>query len=500
MTVSSNANKLDLAARVLAGESLDDLPNQHFIDGQWHASDGGSMLDTFDPGSAEVWHQVSAGTATDAEQAVESSQRAFLQWRNTTPAQRAEVMQNAARLIGENAERLAVIESLDCGKSLVDAEWDIGSVQKYLNYYAGAADKLEGDTIPLGPDMMSFNILEPVGVTTHIIPWNYPISTMFRGIAPALAAGCTTVVKPAETTSVSALVVAELLSKAGLPDGVCNVVTGFGAEVGAPLCQHPDVRHVTFTGSVPTGSAVMGMAAKNIASVTLELGGKSPAVVLADADIEAAAEDLVMAIYENAGQVCSAGSRLVIHRSVHQQFLEVFMAKARQLTIGHALRRPDVAAINSAQQLSKITGYVDGAKARDLEILMGGNVTTDPVTGKGWFFEPTLINDVPHEDCIVQEEIFGPVLAVQLVDSDEQALAYANGTDFGLAACVYTKDVTKALRMARDFDAGIITINQYFAGGVSTPFGGNKKSGFGREKGLEALRAYCRVKSITAKI
>lgn len=493
-------DSLSLADRVLAGQPLADLPDQHFIDGNWQGSTGGSMLDTYDPGTAEVWHQITAGTAADAQQAVESSQQAFAKWRLTTPEQRAEILFNAAGLIGEHAEKLAVIETLDSGKSLADAEWDVSTVQKYLKYYAGAADKLEGDSIPLGPDLMSFNILEPVGVTTHIIPWNFPISTMFRGIAPALAAGCTAVVKPAESTSVSALVVAELLSQAGLPDGVCNVVTGLGAEVGPVLCQHPDVRHITFTGSVQTGSAVMAMAAKNIASVTLELGGKSPAVVLADADIEAAAEDMLMAIYGNAGQICSAGSRLVIHRSVHQQFLEIFLQKARQLSIGHGLRNPDVAAINSLQQLNKIAGYVDDAKSRGLELLLGGNSVTDPQTGKGWFFEPTVIYDLEHSDRIVQEEIFGPVLAVQLVDSDEQALAVANGTEFGLAACVYTRNVTKALQMARDFDAGIITINQYFAGGVSTPFGGNKKSGFGREKGLEALRAYCRVKSITAKI
>lgn len=498
-----------LAQKVLQGIPLTDIPDTHFIDGAFTANrhagrakdaSDNQKIASYDPGSGEIWHQISAGTAADATQAIDSAQQAFSQWRDTPPALRAKILRDSADLIAQHSEKLAVVEALDSGKSLIDARCDIVSVQKYLHYYAGAADKLEGQTIPLGPDFISMNLIEPVGVTAHIVPWNYPISTMMRGVAPALAAGCTAVVKPAETTSVSALMVAQLMVQAGLPAGVCNVVTGLGAELGPTLCQHRDTRHITFTGSVATGSQVMSMAAKNIASLTLELGGKSPAIVLADADIDAAAEDFVMAIYENSGQVCSAGSRLIIHRSVHQEFLAKFMLKARKLVLGHALRSPDIGSINSVAQLQKISGFVDDARARGLDVIMGGNAIGDPLTGRGWFYEPTIIDNVQLADPLVQQEIFGPVLAVQIVDSAEQALSYANGTDFGLAACVYSRDISSSLKLARDLDAGVITVNQYYAGGVSTPFGGTKKSGFGREKGLTALEAYTKVKNVTIKL
>lgn len=491
----------ELAKDIMKGGEIGQLPDKHFINGAWQAPANKRLMDTFDPGRAEVFHQIPSGDAQDVDDAVTSSKQAFEKsWQHVTPAARADILRNAAQLVGQHREKLAVVEALDCGKTLDDAESDITGCQNYLNYYAGATDKLQGDTVPLGPDYLSMNILEPVGVTAHIVPWNYPLMTMLRGVAPALAAGCTAVVKPAESSTVSSLLMASILHEAGLPAGVCNVVSGTGAEVGSALCSDERVRHITFTGSVPTGSAVMTMAAKNITSVTLELGGKSPAVVLADANIDEVVEDFVWAIFHNAGQVCSAGSRLIIERSVHTEFIEKFCNRARQLTVAHQLKRPDMGPIHSAAQLAKVESYVQGAQNRGLEIVLGGDTTADPDTGMGWFFQPTVIDQVPHADCIVQEEIFGPVLAVQVADSAEQALHYANGTDFGLAACIYTQNIKSAMRMARDFDAGVVTINQYYAGGVSTPFGGNKKSGFGREKGMEALRAYCKVKNITAKL
>jgi acyl-CoA reductase-like NAD-dependent aldehyde dehydrogenase len=321
-----------------------------------------------------------------------------------------------------------------------------------------------------------------------------------RGVAPALATGCVTVVKPAETTSITALMLADILSEAGLPKGVCNVVTGTGVDAGDPLSRHPSVRHVTFTGSVDTGRRVMRNAAQHIASVTLELGGKSPAIVLADCDLDHVVTDMLEAIYLNAGQVCSAGSRLVIERGVHDEFIEKFSARARALTIGHGLKNPAIGAINSRRQLDRIAAAVDGARARGIRIATGGGRTGDPDNGAGWFFQPTVLDDVPAADPVVQEEIFGPVLCVQIVDTVEEALSAANDTDYGLAACIYTKDIQKALGLARDIDAGQVTVNQYFAGGVYTPFGGNRLSGFGREKGLEALRNYCRIKNVTIRI
>jgi len=359
---------------------------------------------------------------------------------------------------------------------------------------------MQGDTIPLGPDYVSFTLHEPVGVTAHIIPWNFPLVTTARGIAPALACGCTAVVKPAEQTPLTAILLADVLEQAGLPKGVYNVVTGYGEEAGAPLVGHPDVSHVTFTGSVETGKFVMKSAAEHIASVTLELGGKSPLVVLADADIGAAVQGTLKAIYMNAGQVCSAGSRLIVERRVRDAMLERLAKAAAGLKLGHGLDDPDLGPLISQEQLDRVAGYVAGAKRRGLDILVGGERASVPGLGGGWFYNATIIDGAPGGDPVVQEEIFGPVLTVQTADSAEEALALANGTAYGLVAGIYTQDIVRALRLARDLEAGQVFINQFFAGGVETPFGGVKQSGFGREKGLDALKSYYRVKCVTARI
>lgn len=478
------------------------LPSEHFIDGEWRAPLAGNMMETFDPGSAEAHARFAAGTADDVAEAVASAKRAQRgEWRSATPAARGRILARAAALIRENVERLARTEVLDSGKTLAEARGDVGGSARAFEYYAGAADKHEGKAYPLGPDYTSYSIEEPIGVTAHIVPWNYPLSTACRSIAPALAAGCTAVVKPAEQTPMTALLLAEILVEAGLPRGVCNVVTGTGIAAGAPLVSHPDVRHVTFTGSTVTGIGVMKAAAQNVASVTLELGGKSPNIILSDADIELALDNVVAAIFENAGQICSAGSRLVIERSIHAEFIEKLVRRARSLRIGHGLSDGiNFGAINSAEHLGKAASYVEAAKARGISIATGGNVTADPATGKGWFFEPTIFDDVKWDDPIVQEEIFGPVLAVQIVDSAEEAVHAANCTDFALVAGLFTRDLGKAHRIARDVDAGQVFVNEYFAGGIETPFGGNRRSGIGREKGLLAVSSYCRTKSVTIRI
>ena len=490
-----------LIAQARSTGTLPDLPDTLYIDGQWRAAASGAQFEAIDPGTEKPFAVCAAGNADDIEIAVASADRAYRQhWRQTAPAQRAAILRTAAGLVRTHAARLAVTETLDSGKPLPEALDDAETVARLLDYYGGAADKLQGDTVPLGQDFMSFNQLEPVGVTAHIVPWTFPMFSMMRGVAPALAAGCTAVVKPAETTSITALMLADMLCAAGLPPGVCNVVTGTGPDAGDPLSRHPAVRHVTFTGSVATGQRVMRNAADHVASVTLELGGKSPAIVLADCDLDHAVEDMLEAIYLNAGQVCSAGSRLVIERSIHAQFLDKFCARARQLSIGHGLKSPAVGAINSSRQLDRITTAVNGARDRGIRIALGGQAVTDPDSGAGWFFQPTVLDDVPADDPVVREEIFGPVLCVQIVDSPEAALHAANGTDYGLAACIYTTHIQRALTLARDLDAGQVTVNQYYAGGVYTPFGGTRLSGFGREKGLEALRNYCRIKNITIRI
>ena len=308
------------------------------------------------------------------------------------------------------------------------------------------------------------------------------------------------VVKPAEQTPLTALMLAELCLQAGVPPGVCNVITGTGREAGAALVRHPDINHISFTGSVTTGIDVMRAAAPNITRLVLELGGKSPVVVLADCDMDAAVDSVMGAIFENAGQICSAGSRLVIARSIHEQFVERVVARIGALSLGHGLRDPGMGPVNSKAHLHKIAAYVERARQRGVSVRAGGKVASDPLTGRGWFYEPTVLDQLPPMDEAVQEEIFGPVLCVQLFDDLDEAVALANGTPFRLVAGVFTRDFSTAHRLARNIDAGQVFINEYFAGGISVPFGGNKRSGFGREKGLEALRSYCNIKSVAARI
>lgn len=491
----------DIAARHGLGDFIDSLPSAHFIGGAWTPAASGRMMASFDPGSGEAFHDFAAGDASDVERAVENAHGALTgDWANGSPAARGTVLMRAAALIRENATGLALAECLDSGKPLQEAEGDVAGAARCFDYYAGLPDKIEGRTIPLGPDYLAYTSWEPIGVSAQIIPWNYPVSTLARGIAPALAAGCSVVVKPAEQTPLTALMVAELLLRAGLPPGVLNVVTGTGTDAGAPLVSHPLVRQVTFTGSCTTGIEVMRAAARNVTSVLPELGGKSPCVVLADADIDAAVDGVIGAIYENAGQICSSATRLVVERKVHAQIMERLVARARALTLGHGLRRPDMGPVSSASHQKKIAAFVDGARLRGLEIAVGGASTTDSETGRGWFFEPTIIDNVPTDDEIAQEEIFGPVLAVQVVDDADEAVAVANSTHFALVAGIYTRDLANAHQLARRIDAGQVYINEYFAGGPGLPFGGNRMSGFGREKGVDALRNYMKLKSVAARV
>lgn len=490
-----------LVLRYQAGGGIDGLPTMHFISGEWTPPSAGGMMESIDPGVGLPFHSFAAGDAEDVDRAVRSADAALRgAWSRVSPAARGAVLARAATLIREAAARLAFAECLDSGKPLQEAEGDVQGAARCFEYYAGLPDKFEGRSIPLGPDHLGYTSWEPIGVTAHIIPWNYPLSTFARGIAPALAAGCAVVAKPADQTPLTALMLAEIFVRAGLPEGALNVVTGTGAQAGAPLVAHPLVRQVTFTGSTATGIEVMRAAARNVTSVLPELGGKSPVVVLRDADLDAAVDGVVGAIFENAGQICSAGSRLVVERSIHAEILERLVARARAIRLGHGLRRPDMGPVSSKEQQAKIAAFVDDARARGLEIATGGSATTDPQTGLGWFHEPTIIDRVPLADPIGQEEIFGPVLAVQVVEDAEEAVAVANSTRFALVAGVYTRDFSAAHDLARRIDAGQVYINEYFAGGIALPFGGNRMSGFGREKGIDALRTYTKLKSVAARV
>lgn len=495
------ASSQDLIAEYKATGTLSALPNGHFIDGGFVQPVHKRTMESFDPGKGSAFARFAAGTREDVDAAVQSSRTAFeTVWRDTAPVERARILQKTSTVILENLDFLAVVETLDSGKPLAEALGDVRGAARTFEYYAGACDKLQGDSFPLAGNYIGYSIHEPVGVTAHIIPWNFPISTAARGFAPALAAGCTVVAKPAEQTPFTALLLARILSDAGLPEGVCNVVTGTGPEVGAPLTKHTGVDHITFTGSVATGKAVMKAAAEDITRVVLELGGKSPVIVLADADREQALSGVLGAIFENAGQICSAGSRLVIERPIHEEFVAELVKRTKALKIGHGLDQPDLGPVNSAGHLKKITGFIERARARGAQIATGGSITTDLGTGEGWFFEPTIVDNVPAGDELAQEEIFGPVLTVQVADNADHALELANNCQYGLVAGIYTSDFAKAHQLARRIDAGQIYINEYFAGGIEVPFGGNKKSGFGREKGIEGLKSYCKTKSIAARI
>jgi len=490
-----------LVAQAEATGTLPDLPDRHWIGGRWASASANTRMPTHDPGTGAAFAEFAAGDADDVDAAVAAARAALNgPWRQALPAERGRILLRAAALIRANADRLAVVEALDSGKRLVEAQGDVAGAARTFEYYAGACDKIQGATIPLGQDYFAYTIDEPVGVAAQIVPWNYPLATTARGLAPALAAGCTVVMKPAEQTPLTALLLAELLAQAGLPAGVCNVVTGTGSGVGAPLVAHPGIDHITFTGSVATGIDVMKRAADHVTRVVLELGGKSPVVVLADCDPERALESVYGAIFENAGQICSAGSRLVIHRSIHDAFVERLAVRARAMTLGHGLRNADLGPVNSAAQLARIAGHVDRARARGIDVRTGGETRHDPLTGNGWFYAPTILDDVPLYDEAVQQEIFGPVLCVQVFDDLDEAVALANGTPYALVAGVFTRDFGNAHRLARAIDAGQVYVNEYFAGGIEVPFGGNRRSGFGREKGLDAVRSYCKVKSVAARL
>lgn len=481
-------------------EVIEQLALDPYIDGQRFHQKDAKRLPTFDPASGDVLCEVPIASNAAVDAAVTSSKKAMKEeWSRVTPAARSRLLMKVAEHIRRDANRLAVMESLDSGKPLREATGDIETSARYFEYYAGIADKLQGDTIPLGPDHISFTLHEPIGVTAHIIPWNFPLVTTARGLAPALAAGATAIVKPAEQTPLTALALADIIGEAGFPDGVVNVVCGPGRETGASLVAHPDVAHVTFTGSVDTGKVIMKSAADHVASVTMELGGKSPVVVLADSNREEAVEGVLKAIFTNAGQVCSAGSRLVIEESIADAFLSELVERISRFGFGRGLDNPDIGPIISSQQLDKIDRIVGQSVSAGSKVLCGGGIAK-PEGLDGWFYEPTVLMADGSKDVAVQKEIFGPVLTVQVAQNFDHACELAECTEFGLVAGIYTRDISKALRFSRKVSCGQVFINQYFAGGVETPFGGTKNSGFGREKGLEGLKAYYTVKTVTARI
>lgn len=470
-----------------------------FIDGRWVDSCSGETFETVNPATEEPLARVARANAEDVDRAVQAARKALSgPWSRMAPKERAGLLFKLAAALREQVEEFAELETLDQGKPIQTSRREVLSTARFFEFYAGAADKLYGDTIPLGPDYIDFTLLEPLGVTAHIVPWNMPLNMIGRSVAPALALGNTAVVKPAEQTPLTALKLAELFERLGFPPGVYNVIPGFGEDAGAALSSHPGIDGLTFTGSVDTGRLVMKAAAEHIKPVVLELGGKSPHIIFADADLDLAVAEAAKAIYANCGQVCSAGSRLVVENRIKDEFLERLVAHSQKLKVGPGLDAPDLGPLNSAEHHQKVLHYIGLGQEEGAELLTGGSRPAS--LERGYFVAPTIFGGVQPSMRIAQEEIFGPVLAVLTFDDEEEALQIANGTKYGLVAGIFTNDINKALRLARGVQAGQVFINEYFAGGEETPFGGYKQSGFGREKGLESLRNYCQVKNVAIRL
>ena len=472
---------------------------KHFIDGQWAEPASGEFFPTIDPSTEEPIQEVARGDADDVDRAVEAATRAMKgPWRDTAPVDRGRALLRLARQIREHKEELAQLETKDVGKPISAARGDVQGVIATLVYNAGAADKMEGRTIPLGREVVDFTLMEPLGVTAHIVPWNFPLGMAMRSLAPALAAGCTVVLKPAEQSPLTALKLGELAIKAHLPPGVVNVITGFGHEAGATLVRHPKVRGVTFTGSVETGRAVMAGAAFGVKPVVLELGGKNPMLVFADADLERAAADVLEGGFDNSGQVCSSASRLLVERGIAERFTEMLCAKAASLRIGPGVDDPDLGPLVSAGQHAKVMSYLEHAEGEGARRRLGGGRPAG--LDKGYFVEQTIYDEVDPESRIAREEVFGPVVTITTFGREEEAISIANGLGYGLAAGVHTQDISRAIRLAQDLEAGSIWINGWFMGGVQAPTGGIKESGFGRERGLPGVANYQTVKNVAIRI
>jgi len=475
------------------------LRDRLLIGGNWVDAAAGERFETVDPATEQVIASVPRGRAADVAAAVAAAEAArHGPWSALTPFQRGQLLFRLADLIDARRDELAELERRDVGKPVSEALGDVRGVANCFRYNAGAADKMEGATIPLGPDFVDYTVMEPLGVTAHIVPWNYPLGMAARSLAPALAAGCTSVLKPAEQSPLTALALGQLCIDAGLPPGVVNVVTGFGEEAGEPLVRHPLVRGVTFTGSVATGRRVYQAAAEGIKPVVLELGGKNPMIVLDDADIDRATTDAMDASFGNTGQVCSSASVYLLHRSVHGRFIEALAEKAARLTVGPPETDPVIGPLASREQYEKVTGYIAQGQRDGARLRFGGGRPAGLNTG--FYVAPTLFDEVDPALSIATDEIFGPVAVAHVFDSEDEAVQLANRLETGLVAGVYSQDITRALSLTRRLDFGSVWVNGWFIGGLQAPTGGAKQSGIGRERGLPGIRNYLTIKNIGIRL
>ncbi len=481
---------------MITKEEVKIKPGKLFIDGKWVDSVSGKTFDTLNPATEEAITSIAEGDSADIDLAVTAARKAFEDgpWGKTDARERGRILLRIMDLIEKNKGELALLETLDNGKPISETtNADLPLVIDCLLYYAGWADKIHGETIPVRGEFFNYTLREPVGVVGQIIPWNFPLLMAAWKIAPAIACGNTVVLKPAEQTPLTALRLCEICQEAGLPDGVLNIVPGYGPTAGAALAEHMDVDKIAFTGEYTTGRIIMQAASKNLKRVSLELGGKSPNIVFADSDIDSAVAGAMTGIFFNQGEVCCAGSRLFLERSIHDEFVDKLSSRASSLSVGNPEDAgTQMGAQVSKEQFDKILGYIDAGKQEGAKLVTGGERCGE----KGYFIRPTIFDAVDNNMKIAREEIFGPVVSAITFDDVDDMVRQSNLSIYGLAAAVWTRDIKKAHRLARDLKAGTIWINTYNSFDAASPFGGFKQSGFGRELGIHALELYTQVKSV----
>ncbi len=474
------------------------------IGGEWVEALSGKTFESVNPYTGRTWATAPEAGEEDVDRAVGAARAAFDEgpWGTMTGTERARLMRRFADLLAENAEDLATVESTDNGKLLREMGGQLGALPEWYYYFSGAADKIQGETIPSDkPNFFVYTRREPVGVVGAIVPWNSPLLLLTFKLAPALAAGCTVVIKPAEQTPASILEFAKLFEEADFPPGVVNVITGFGEGTGRPLVRHPGVDKVAFTGSTETGIGVMKDAADHLAKVSLELGGKSPNIVFDDADLEATNNGVVSGIFAATGQTCIAGSRLFVQERAHDELVARLSEKAGTIKLGDPLEmETEMGPVAFEEQLHKVQGYIEAGKEEGAELVYGGRRPQTEELRDGYFIEPTIFAGVDNDMRVAREEIFGPVLSVIPFESEENLIRQANDTRYGLAAGIWTRDIQKAHRVAHALRAGTVWVNSYRTLSFNTPFGGYKMSGMGRENGLESLKDYTQVKSVWVEL